>query len=128
MLRTQRGLTMRQLAKQAKCSASFLSQLELNRVSPTLVNLEKICTALHISLVDMLREEPQLQQPIQVPLHTADHLADQPLAMRWQRAWLHHLLPQDAPKPFTACSSPWRKEAPHRSAPPVGRSTNWPSS
>lgn len=97
-LRLQKGLTMRELARQAGCSPSFLSQLELNQASPTIANFEKICNALKMSIVDVLREEPHLQDPIQVPLHS-DH---QPLAMRWQRAWLRHLLPHDAPRPFTA--------------------------
>jgi transcriptional regulator with XRE-family HTH domain len=97
-LRQQKGLTMRELARLAGCSASFLSQLELNRASPSLANLEKICHALKMSVVDVLREEPPLQEPIQVPLHAADH----PLAMRWHRAWMRHLLPSHAPKPFTA--------------------------
>jgi transcriptional regulator with XRE-family HTH domain len=97
-LRTQKGLTMRELARQAGCSPSFLSQLELNQASPTIVNFEKICKALKMTLVDVLREEPHLQEPIQVPLRSGDH----PLAMCWQHASLRHLLPQDAPKPFTA--------------------------
>jgi len=92
--RLQKGLTMRELARLANCSASFISQLELNRASPTLSNLEKLCHALKMSVVDMLREEPQLQEPI----HSDDH----PLAMRWHRAWMRHLLPAHAPKPFTA--------------------------
>lgn len=89
---------MRELARQAGCSPSFLSQLELNQASPTIANFEKICKALKMSLVDVLREEPQLQEPIQVPIYSDDH----PLAMRWQRAWLRHLLPNDVPQPFTA--------------------------
>jgi len=97
-LRLQKGLTLRELARQAGCSASFISQLELNQASPTIANFEKICTALKMSLVDVLREEPHLQEPIQVPLDSEDH----PLAMFWQRARLRHLLPHDAPKPFTA--------------------------
>jgi transcriptional regulator with XRE-family HTH domain len=97
-LRLQKGLTMRELARQAGCSPSFLSQLELNQASPTIANFEKICRALKMTLVDVLREEPHLQEPIQVPLESEDH----PLAMRWQRAWLRHLLPNDVPKPFTA--------------------------
>jgi len=97
-LRLQKGLTMRELARQAGCSPSFLSQLELNQASPTIANFEKICRALKMTLVDVLREEPHLQEPIQVPLYSEDH----PLAMRWQRAWLRHLLPNDVPKPFTA--------------------------
>ncbi len=97
-LRLQKGLTMRELARQAGCSPSFLSQLELNQASPTIANFEKICNALKMSLVDVLREEPQLQEPIHVPIHSDAH----PLAMRWQRAWLRHLLPNDVPRPFTA--------------------------
>jgi transcriptional regulator with XRE-family HTH domain len=97
-LRQQKGLTLRELARQAGVSASFISQLELNQASPTIANFEKICHALKMSLVDVLREEPHLQEPVAVPLHSEDH----PLAMRWHRAWLRHLLPQDTPKPFTA--------------------------
>jgi transcriptional regulator with XRE-family HTH domain len=97
-LRLQKGLTLRELARQAGCSPSFISQLELNQASPTISNFEKICDALKMSLVDVLRDEPHLQQPIVVPLHSEDH----PLAMRWKRAWLRHLLPQDKPNPFTA--------------------------
>ena len=89
---------MRELARLAGCSPSFLSQLELNQASPTIANFEKICRALKMSLVDVLREEPVLQEPIRVPIHSDDH----PLAMRWQKAWLRHLLPNDVPKPFTA--------------------------
>ncbi len=97
-LRLQKGLTLRELARQASCSPSFISQLELNQASPTIANFEKICGALKMSLVDVLREEPQLHEPIVVPLHSEEH----PLAMRWNRAWLRHLLPQDKPNPFTA--------------------------
>ncbi len=89
---------MRELARQAGCSPSFISQLELNQASPTIANFQKICNALKMSLVDVLREEPLLQEPIQVPIYSDNH----PLAMRWQRAWLRHLLPNDVPKPFTA--------------------------
>jgi transcriptional regulator with XRE-family HTH domain len=96
-LRQQKGLTLRELARQAKVSASFISQLELNQASPTIANFEKICSALKMSLVDVLRDEPLLQEPIPVPLSD-----DHPLAMRWQRAWMRHLLPQDTPNPFTA--------------------------
>ncbi len=97
-LRLQKGLTLRELARQAGVSPSFISQLELNQASPTIANFEKICDALKMSLVDVLREEPHLNEPIPVPLHSDDH----PLAMRWHRAWLRHLLPRDKPSPFTA--------------------------
>ena len=97
-LRQQRGLTLRELARQAGCSPSFISQLELNQASPTIANFEKICDALKISIVDVLREEPHLNEPVRVMLESDKH----PVAMRWSRAWLRHLLPQDKPNPFTA--------------------------
>ena len=121
-LRSQKGLTMRELARMAGCSASFISQLELNRVSPSLANLEKICHALKMSVLDVLREETHLQEPIQVPLHGAD----QPLAMRWHRAWMRHLLP--APRAETlhrAPSSPSTSTARRPPVPRSARSTNW---
>ena len=97
-LRQQRGLTLRELARQAGCSPSFISQLELNQASPTIANFEKICTALKISIVDVLRDEPHLNQPVRILLESDNN----PVAMRWSRAWMRHLLPQDKPNPFTA--------------------------
>jgi transcriptional regulator with XRE-family HTH domain len=97
-IRQQKGLTVRGLARKAGCSASFISQLELNQASPTIANFEKICGALKMSLVDMLREETHLQEPMKIPLHSDTYS----LAMRWQKAWLRHLLPGHETKAFTA--------------------------
>lgn len=97
-IRLQKGFTVRELARKAGCSASFISQLELNQASPTIANFEKICGALKMSLVDMLREEVHLQEPIKIPLHSDTRS----LAMRWQKAWLRHLLPGRETKAFTA--------------------------
>jgi transcriptional regulator with XRE-family HTH domain len=97
-IRLQKGLTVRELARKAGCSASFISQLELNQASPTIANFQKICTALKMSLTDMLREESRLQEPVPVPLEAGDH----PLAMRWMSARLWHLLPERVPAAFTA--------------------------
>jgi transcriptional regulator with XRE-family HTH domain len=97
-LRLQRGLTMRELARQAKCSASFLSQLELNRASPSVANLEKICNALKIPVADFLREDTPLTEPMLVSLDPDGR----PLAMRWHGARMRHLIPQETPQQFTS--------------------------
>ena len=40
-LRLNKGFTLRGLARRAGCSASFLSQIELNQGSPTVANLDR---------------------------------------------------------------------------------------
>lgn len=49
-LRTQRGLTVRAFAAQIGFSPSFISQLEADLVSPSIASLEKISTALGVTL------------------------------------------------------------------------------
>ena len=59
-LRKERGITLQQLAEATGLSTGYLSNLERNVNSPTLVNIQKICEALDISLGDMVernREE-----------------------------------------------------------------------
>jgi transcriptional regulator with XRE-family HTH domain len=118
-IRLQKGLTVRELARKAGCSASFISQLELNQASPTIANFEKICGALKMSLVDMLREEVQLQEPIKIPLHTDT----QSLAMRWQKAWMRHLLPGRETKAFTALPPLDQRARHHFDG--AGRTSSW---
>ena len=49
-LRERRQLTLRSLAEQTGFSASFLSQVETGQASPSISSLEKIATALGVSL------------------------------------------------------------------------------
>ncbi|MBV8813534.1 MAG: helix-turn-helix transcriptional regulator [Verrucomicrobia bacterium] len=49
--------------QKAACSPSFLSQIELDRASPTAKNLEKICRALDLTIADFLREDPMVNPP-----------------------------------------------------------------
>lgn len=49
-LRTQRGLSVRTLAAQVGFSPSFISQVESDAVSPSIASLEKIASALGITL------------------------------------------------------------------------------
>jgi transcriptional regulator with XRE-family HTH domain len=96
-LRLNKGLTLRALARRAGCSASFLSQIELNQGSPTVANLRKICRALRFPMSDVLREEPRLQEPQMVRISAATN----PLAMNWRKAELRYVLSQAIPAQFT---------------------------
>jgi transcriptional regulator with XRE-family HTH domain len=62
-LRLNKGYTLRGLARRAGCSASFLSQIELNQGSPTVAHLKKICRALQFPISDVLREDVRLGEP-----------------------------------------------------------------
>lgn len=97
-LRLGKGFSLRQLARLAGCSPSFLSQLELNKASPTVANLQKICRALNLSMSDVLRDEPVIDEPILIGLQPEGRS----LAMRWHQAMLRHLLPPHAPQLFTS--------------------------
>jgi len=96
-LRLNKGYTLRGLARRAGCSASFLSQIELNQGSPTIANLQKICRALQFPISDVLREEFQLEEPQIVRISSENN----PIAMRWHRAQLRYVLAQSVPAQFT---------------------------
>ncbi|MGN0204227.1 MAG: helix-turn-helix domain-containing protein [Coprococcus sp.] len=53
-LRKARGLTLQQLADASNLSVGYLSNVERNVTSPTLINLQKICEVLQTSLADLL--------------------------------------------------------------------------
>ncbi len=57
LLREQNGLTMRHLAEEAGCSPSLISQLEHNRVDPSISMLKKIARALDVNIVDFFMDE-----------------------------------------------------------------------
>jgi transcriptional regulator with XRE-family HTH domain len=97
-LRRSQRLSLRELADRAGVSPSFLSQIELEQVSPTIKNLEKICRALETRLTDFLRPEPAIPEPI-VVRHAEQ---ESRVAMRWSKGALQQLLPSDAQNQFTA--------------------------
>lgn len=57
-LRTQRGLTLVQLAGKSGLSHPFLSQLERGRARPSMTSLERIAAALSTSVVELLADQP----------------------------------------------------------------------
>ena len=87
-LRVSRGWTLRQLADKAGCSASFLSQIEQGKTSPSLVSMKEVCRALGLSLADFLMINAE-RRGVKL-FRKAD---PSQLAMKWARASIHHLLP-----------------------------------
>ena len=53
-LRTDRGLTLKQLAESSELSVSYLSDIERGRTTPTLNTLEVLAHALSLSVIDFL--------------------------------------------------------------------------
>lgn len=49
---------MVELAKLTGLSISYLSKLENNASTPTLANMQKLCEALQISMIELLEEKP----------------------------------------------------------------------
>ena len=56
-LRTERGLSQRELARRAEMTNANLSMIEQGRVSPSIQTLEKILRAVPISLADFFRDD-----------------------------------------------------------------------
>ncbi|MBF7025530.1 XRE family transcriptional regulator [Staphylococcus kloosii] len=55
-IRKQKQYTLTNLAAEIDLSVSYLSNLENNVTSPTLTNLQSICEALGVSMVEMLED------------------------------------------------------------------------
>lgn len=56
-LRQQKGLTLNELAKKTKLTASYLSQLERNIIEPSLASLRKISAALEVPIYTFLADK-----------------------------------------------------------------------
>ena len=96
--RTVRSMTVRELARKASCSNSLISQIEQNRVSPSIRTTERICQALEVTLPDFLRIEPQIDRPIKI----SPRKQECEVAMEWSRAKMYRLLRSELTSTFTA--------------------------
>ncbi|MBV9876836.1 MAG: helix-turn-helix domain-containing protein [Verrucomicrobia bacterium] len=96
--RTVQDLTLRELARKAGCSNSLISQIEAEKVSPSLKTMERICRALELTVSDFLRIEPVDDPPVFIP-RCGDRTET---VMRWEKARLFHLLDSEATGSFTA--------------------------
>ncbi|MFH1035254.1 MAG: XRE family transcriptional regulator [Pseudomonadota bacterium] len=56
-LRTASGLTLQQVAEGASCTAAYISQIEHDKVSPSIASLKKIAQVLGVRIVDFFLED-----------------------------------------------------------------------
>lgn len=57
--RNDRGLSLRELAAKVDLSASFLSQIEQGKASPSIENLKKIATSLDVKVSYLIEDEEE---------------------------------------------------------------------
>jgi transcriptional regulator with XRE-family HTH domain len=95
--RLERGMSLRKLAGVAGCSASFLSMIEQERISPSLRSLGRICAGLDTSVSDLLRPAEADAEPVVV--RRAETRGN--VVMRWDRAVARMLLPPEINCQFT---------------------------
>lgn len=55
--RKELDLTLRDVAKRAETSASYVSDLELNKKTPSMKNIEKLARALNVTIAWLLGED-----------------------------------------------------------------------
>lgn len=61
-LRLRRGISLRQAAQRAQVAPSFLSQVELSQVAPSITSLRRLSAALDTSIVELLQDEDGVPQ------------------------------------------------------------------
>jgi quercetin dioxygenase-like cupin family protein/lambda repressor-like predicted transcriptional regulator len=62
ILREERGISMRALARRSGLSANALSMIERGLTSPSVSTLNKLATALEVPITAFFRQEPQREQ------------------------------------------------------------------
>lgn len=89
LLREQRGLSVRTLARQSGFSPSFISQVEHGLASPSIASMEQIAHALGVTLSEFFAaEESQAATPLIVPAGEGRELASE-----WSQAVVRELGP-----------------------------------
>jgi transcriptional regulator with XRE-family HTH domain len=91
-LRSERGLTLQQLADRCELSVSFLSQLERDKVNISVANLKKIASALDISAASFFGTDGR-HAAKGVVTRTAERRKLDLIREGWQ---LESILPEDA--------------------------------
>jgi transcriptional regulator with XRE-family HTH domain len=61
-IRIEKKMTLDEVAKKSSLTKSFISQIELNKTSPSITSLMKLASALEIRLTDLFREENLAQE------------------------------------------------------------------
>lgn len=85
-IRTSKKLSAEKLAKSAGLGQSTISEIELGKKSPTIVTLEKICSALNITLVELFSSDSEsksknINPQLKELLHNAKDLTPEQLEL-----------------------------------------------
>ena len=95
-LRESAGLSLRTLADQIGFSASFLSQAENGVVSPSINSLEKMASALGVTLADLFSVEPTTEGTV-VRAHARPNFRS-----AWSKARIDALMPSGGSRTLEA--------------------------
>lgn len=63
-IRKQQSMTLQQLSAVSGLSSGYLSNLERNVISPTIYQLQKVCSALNINITDVLTNHAENTNPV----------------------------------------------------------------
>jgi transcriptional regulator with XRE-family HTH domain len=60
-VRMEKNMTLEEVAKKSSLTKSFISQIELNKTSPSITSLMRVASALEIRLTDLFREDSPVE-------------------------------------------------------------------
>ena len=60
-IRVEKNMTLDEVARKSSLTKGFISQIELNKTSPSITSLIKMASALEIRLTDLFREESPIE-------------------------------------------------------------------
>jgi transcriptional regulator with XRE-family HTH domain len=96
--RERRGISLRELARRVGVSPSLVSQIELDRVNPSVSTLYALVTELGMTMSDVFGESRSRERTVAPQLLSADGLAERPQTrrvielasgVRWERLTPH---------------------------------------
>jgi len=95
--RESRGMSLRELARRVGVSPSLVSQIELDRVNPSVSTLYALVTELGLTMGEVFGDAPAEERPVR-PARDGDGLAERPetrrvinlaSGVRWERLTPH---------------------------------------
>src|ERR687888_1237453 len=76
--RERRGISLRELARRVGVSPSLVSQIELDRVNPSVSTLYALVTELGLTMSDVFGDSPPEERAVTRLRGDDDHLAERP--------------------------------------------------
>lgn len=89
-LRTERSLSMRELADMSGVSASLISKIETGKVSPTVMSLQKLLEALSIDLFEFFLEKSDTNPSDRIVFKKSSMVAIEDDERTWNYAFPKH--------------------------------------